>query len=149
MERALGCNQSKWLWHSFVCSVAPEDDQLPLVLSFWCSIDLPLIFFFVRARSKLYSKSKLLYFFFDFWSDFWYPRKGHCLLFVNVVIIIIVGAMRFIFKAINYLLQCFSIMSIFAKYISQMFYFPPQIFFRKDFCSSRKKSFEYAGNCVA
>ena len=41
------CNQSKWLWHSFVCSVAPEDDQLPLMLSCWSSIDLLNIFFFV------------------------------------------------------------------------------------------------------
>ena len=52
MERVLGCNQSKWPWHSFVCSVAPEDDQLPLMLSCWCSIDLLMIFFFV---SPLYT----------------------------------------------------------------------------------------------
>ena len=32
--------------------------------------------------------------------------------------------------------------------IYQIFYFHPQIFFRTDFGSSRKKSFEYAGNCV-
>ena len=25
MERVWGCNQSKQPWHSFVCSVAPED----------------------------------------------------------------------------------------------------------------------------
>ena len=79
-------------------SVAPEDDQLPLMLSCWCSIDLLMIFFFftiiyrpgwtfwfginlflflhkIKTRLKHYSKSKLLYLFFDFWSDFWYPRK--------------------------------------------------------------------------
>ena len=33
METIFGCNQSKWPWHSFVCLVAPEDDQLPLMLS--------------------------------------------------------------------------------------------------------------------
>ena len=54
MERVLGCNQSKWPWHSFVCSVAPEDDQLPLMLSCWCSVDLLMIFFFV---SPLYTRT--------------------------------------------------------------------------------------------
>ena len=39
-------------------------------------------------------------------------------------------------------------MSIFAKYISQLFYFHPQIFFRTDSCTSFKKSFEYAGHCL-
>ena len=47
MERVLGCNQSKQPQHSFVCSVAPEDTQLPLILSFWCSIDLVITFFFL------------------------------------------------------------------------------------------------------
>ena len=47
IKKALGCNQSKWPWHSFICSVAPEDDQLPLTLSYWCSIYLLMIFFFV------------------------------------------------------------------------------------------------------
>ena len=100
------------------------------------------------ACLKRHSKSKLLYFFFDFWSNFWYPRKYNCLLFGNAVIIIIVDTTCFLFKAINYLLQCLSIMPLFGKYLSQMFYFCPQIFFRTDFCSSRKKSFKYAGNCV-
>ena len=81
-------------------------------------------------RLKRYYKSKLLHFFFDFWSDFWYPRKGNCLLFVGVVIII-VGTTCFLFKAINHLLQCFSIISIFAKYIrysiSNLKYFSEQI----------------------
>ena len=45
-------NQSKWPWHSFICSVAPEDDQLPLTLSYWCSICVLMIFFFV---SPLYT----------------------------------------------------------------------------------------------
>ena len=49
MERVLGCNQSKWPWHSFGCFVAPEDKQLPLMLSSWCSIDLLIIFFFVAS----------------------------------------------------------------------------------------------------
>ena len=52
MQRVLRCNQSKCPWHSFVCSVAPEDDQLPLMLSSRCSIDLLMIFFFV---SPLYT----------------------------------------------------------------------------------------------
>ena len=48
-----GCNQLEWLWHSFVCLVAPEDDdQLPLMVSCWCPIDLLTIFFFV---SQLYT----------------------------------------------------------------------------------------------
>ena len=38
--------------HILLCSVAPEDDQLPLMLSCWCSIDLLMIFFFV---SPLYT----------------------------------------------------------------------------------------------
>ena len=46
MQRVLRCNQSKCRWHSFVCSLAPEYDQLPLILSNWCSIDLLMIFFF-------------------------------------------------------------------------------------------------------
>ena len=45
MERVLGCNQSKCPWHSFACSVAPEDDQLLLMLSCWCSTDLLIISF--------------------------------------------------------------------------------------------------------
>ena len=52
MERVLGCNQSECAWHSFVCLVAPEDVQLPLILSCRCSIDLLMIFFFV---SPLYT----------------------------------------------------------------------------------------------
>ena len=52
MERVLRCNLSKWPWHSFVYSVVPEDDQLPLMLSCWCLIDLLMIFFFV---SPLYT----------------------------------------------------------------------------------------------
>ena len=44
---SLGYNQSKWPWHSFVCSVATENDHLSLMLSCWCSIDLLIIFFFV------------------------------------------------------------------------------------------------------
>ena len=35
-----------------MCSVAPEDDQLPLVLSCWCSIDSLMIFVFL---SPLYT----------------------------------------------------------------------------------------------
>ena len=42
-----GYNQSKRPQHSFVCSVAPNDGQLPLILSCWCSIDLVKIFVFV------------------------------------------------------------------------------------------------------
>ena len=33
--------------HILLCSVAPEDDQLPLMLSCWWSIDLLIIFFFI------------------------------------------------------------------------------------------------------
>ena len=76
---------------------------------------------------KRYSKSKLLYFFFGFWSGFWYPMKCNCLLFVNVVII--VGDTNcFLFKVISYLLQCFLIISIFSKHISQILYFSPKYF---------------------
>ena len=39
---------------------------------------------------KRYSKIKLLYFFLDFWSNFWCPRKGNCLLFTIIIIIIII-----------------------------------------------------------
>ena len=45
METALGCNQSKWLWHSFACSVAPEDAKLTLMPSCWCSVDLLMALF--------------------------------------------------------------------------------------------------------
>ena len=34
-------------WHYFVCPSAPEDDQLSLMLSCWCSFDLLMILFFV------------------------------------------------------------------------------------------------------
>ena len=174
MGRVSGYNQSKWPWHSFVCSVAPEDDQLPLMLSCWCSIDLLIILFFVLPLYtdlhehfnsytpgqlfginlslflKRYSKSKLWYFFFEFQSVFWYSSKGNYLFFVSVVfiIIIVVRITCFLFKAINHLLQYFSIMFNFAKYISRIFYFRPQIFFRTDFGSSLKKSCEFASNSV-
>ena len=93
---------------------------------------------------KRYCKSKLLHFFFDFWSDFWYPRKGNCLLFVSVGINIIVDTTCFLFKVINHLLQYFLFMSIFAKHFlySRIFYFHLQIFFRTDFGRSCKKSFD-------
>ena len=126
---SLGCNKSKWLWHSFVYLVAPYDDQLPLMLSYWCSIYF-LFHHYILTRMNIligtfqgryllltylcfcikYSlswgpfESKLLSFFFDISSDFWYPGKGKCLLFVSVVIIIVAGATCFLFKIINYLL---------------------------------------------
>ena len=42
--RVLECNQSKQLWHSVVCSVAPEDDKLPLMLSCWSTNDFLFCF---------------------------------------------------------------------------------------------------------
>ena len=47
MDRVLECNQSKQSWHPFACSVAPEDDHLPLMLSCWFSVDLLMISLFV------------------------------------------------------------------------------------------------------
>ena len=134
MERIWQCTQSKWPWHSFVCSVALEDDQLHLILSCWCSIDdLLMIFFFVsplytdpHEHFNTYTPGQLfginlslfshkivfklgsvwnatLDFLFDFGSNFWYPRRSNCLLFVSVDIIIVVDTC-FLFKVINYLL---------------------------------------------
>ena len=49
--------------------------------------------------------------------------------FFSVVIISsIVSSTCVLFKVTSYLFKCFSIMSIFAKYIIQVFYFHPQIF---------------------
>ena len=79
----------------------------------------------------------MLCFVFKFLSDFWHLKKSNCLLFVTVVIGIVYTAC-FLFKVINYVLWCFSIMSFFAKHINQIFYF------RTDFGSF----FKYAGNCA-
>ena len=76
-------------------------------------------------------------------SDFWYLKESNCSLFVSVVIAIVYNAC-FLFKVINYVLWCFSIMPFFAKHINQIFYFCHQIFFRTDFGSF----FKYAGNCA-
>ena len=57
MERVLGCNQSKQPWHSFVCSVAPEDVPLCLIkaktqieqrvyLIDLCSLEIVLTFYY-------------------------------------------------------------------------------------------------------
>ena len=95
MDRVLLCNQSKSPWHSFVCSVAPEDDELPLMLSYLCSIDLLMISFvsplYTDPHEHFTSNTpgQLFYFFFDFWFNFWYPRNGNCLFFVSVFVIII------------------------------------------------------------
>ena len=71
------------------------------------------------------------YFFFDFWSDFWYPRNGNCLLFVSVVIIIIFGTTCFLFKAIIFckvFLPCPFSQNISVRYsISSVKYFSEQI----------------------
>ena len=38
MRTVSGCSQSNWPWHSFACSVAPDDSHFPLLLSCWCSV---------------------------------------------------------------------------------------------------------------
>ena len=38
MVIVLGWIQLNCRWHSFGCSVAPDDSQLPFMLSFWCSM---------------------------------------------------------------------------------------------------------------
>ena len=38
MRAVFGCTQSKCLWHSFVCSVAPDGSDFPLILPCWCSM---------------------------------------------------------------------------------------------------------------
>ena len=43
---ALGWIQLNCQWHSLVCSVAPDDSQLPFMLSCWCSIHVSIHFFF-------------------------------------------------------------------------------------------------------
>ena len=52
MERVLGYNQSRRPWHSFACSVCPEDGQLLFIHSCWCCIDLVMMFFFVSPWSS-------------------------------------------------------------------------------------------------
>ena len=50
IERVLGYDQyDRWkrYWHPFLCLVVREDEQLPLIPSCWCSVDLLLIFFFL------------------------------------------------------------------------------------------------------
>ena len=47
--RLLFSDESSWivcLWHSLVCSVAPDDSQLPFMLSCWCWMQLVSTFFF-------------------------------------------------------------------------------------------------------
>ena len=38
MHTVFRCSPSNWPWHSFVCSVAPDDSHFPLMLSCWCSM---------------------------------------------------------------------------------------------------------------
>ena len=42
----LGWIQLDYPWHSLVCSVAPDESQLPFMLSSWCSIQRVNTFFF-------------------------------------------------------------------------------------------------------
>ena len=46
MRTVFGCSQSNWPWHSFVCSVAPDDSHFPLILSCWCSMHRVRTLFF-------------------------------------------------------------------------------------------------------
>ena len=116
-----------------MCSVAPEDDQLPLVLSFWCSIDLPLIFFFVRARSKLYSKSKLFYFFLIFGPIFGIQGKVIvCFLLMLLLLLLLVPCVLFLKLLIifcNVFLSCPFLQNISVRCsISLLKYFSEKIF---------------------
>ena len=78
----------------------------------------------IRTRLKHYSRSTLLYLFFDFWSDIRYPRHVYCLLIssviiviITIIIIIITDTTSFLLKVVNYLEQCFWI-----KHIIQIIY---------------------------
>ena len=42
---SLGCNQSKWPWHSFSYLVDLENGQFSMMLSWWDCTDLLMIFF--------------------------------------------------------------------------------------------------------
>ena len=111
IERVLGFNQSKWPWRSFVCSIAC-----------WCSIDLLIIYLFV---SPLYNgphehfnsytpgsylvltylcfwnatlNPNFLFYFFDFWSDFWYSREGNCLLLFVLLLLLLLLLLRVFFS---------------------------------------------------
>ena len=46
MRTVFGCSQLNWPWHSFVCSVAPDDSHFPLILSCWCSMHRVRTLFF-------------------------------------------------------------------------------------------------------
>ena len=47
MHTVFRCSPSNWPWHSFVCSVAPDNSHFPLMLSCWCSMHrVRTLFFF-------------------------------------------------------------------------------------------------------
>ena len=58
MRTVFGCSQSNWSWHSFVCSVAPDDSHFPFILSCWCSIHrVRTLFFDSPIYFPLYEQS--------------------------------------------------------------------------------------------
>ena len=176
MEIVLGCNQSECAWHSFVCSVAPEDVHLPLILSCRCSIDLLMIFFFVsslytdpREHFNSYTPGYLFRInltlflhkifvklgsvwnatmtFFIFGAVFGIQGKVIvCFLLVLLLLLVVVLGI-FFSKLLVIFFNVFPSCP-FSQNISVR-YFHSQIFFRTDFGSSCKKSFECAGNCVS
>ena len=67
---------------------------------------------------------------------------------VNVTVVFLSLLLLLLLIYVFFLKLCFLIIFIFAKHISQIFYFCPQIFSRTDIGGSFKKYFEYAGNCT-
>ena len=59
----LGWIQLDYPWHSLVCSVAPDESQLPFMLSSWCSVQPVNTFFFdLPIYLPIYSQNISKYF---------------------------------------------------------------------------------------
>ena len=108
-------------------------DALLLVLC-WSTIDFLFSFTIIALHEYFISYTlgwqfgiSLHLFFYYFCIDFCYPKKGNCLLFVSIIIVVDIT------------------WYLFSQNI-KIFCFKPQLFFRTNLGSSCKKSFEYTGD---
>ena len=72
--------------HAQVRSFSVAFCKLRVDVSYWFIFFSNTKFFLIRARLKRYSKPEPLYFFFEFWFDFRYPRYCCCLLFLVLLL---------------------------------------------------------------
>ena len=67
MRTVFGYSQSNCPWHSYVCSVAPDNSHFPLMLSYWCSMHRIRTLFFdspkyfpLQEKSNWYTRGWLI-----------------------------------------------------------------------------------------